>query len=427
MPTDADQRRKAWSTPMNRVRRFRSWRLPAAAALLALAAVGAAPAAPAYALERRSDEAVVVAAGEVVPDDLFASGRVVQIDGTVQGDVFAFAQLVTVAGTIEGDLIAAAQQVVVDGRVQGDVRAAGASVQINGAVDKNVTGAAHLLQLSTSGRIGGNWIGAGDTISLGGDVGGTLAAAASDLLLQGRIGRTAEVAADSLNAGPNARIGGDLRYHGDRPAVPPQLVAGEIVRVHDDVRGQMRERARRQMREHGAPWRTAAAVVWNVLSLAWLAGSAIAGLVVLRLFPRFVAQFLEVLEARPLPSLGIGALALIFTLPVAFAAALTIVGLPIAALLAAGYFAGIFVGWLLLAVAVGSILVGFVRRGAPRRLAWSFLLGLLVLYVGTRMPFAGGLVAFAAAALGLGALLLALHRAWAAASGQPAQPAGSPL
>jgi hypothetical protein len=169
--------------------------------------------------------------------------------------------------------------------------------------------------------------------------------------------------------------------------------------------------------------------LWNFLSLAWLAGSAIVGLILLHLFPRFVAQFLDDLRQRPLPSLGIGAMTLIFTLPVAVMVALTIVGLPLAGLMAAGYFSGIIVGWLLLAVAVGSILVGLVRRegigartAARRHLGWSFLLGLLVLYAATRVPVAGGLVAFAGTSLGLGALLLALQSTWGRIHNQAPNP-----
>src|SRR5439155_16310433 len=163
--------------------------------------------------------------------------------------------------------------------------------------------------------------------------------------------------------------------------------------------------------------------IWNFLSLAWLAGSAIVGLLLLRLFPRFVAEFLGVLEARPLPSLGLGVLALIATLPAAALVGLTIIGLPLAALLVAGYFSGIFVGWLLLAVAVGSILVGVVRGGRPWHHSWSFLLGLLLLFVVTRIPILGGLLWFAGAALGAGALVLTIHRVWRHRESLPGPPA----
>ena len=88
------------------------------------------------------------------------------------------------------------------------------------------------------------------------------------------------------------------------------------------------------------------------------------------------------------------------------------IGLPVAFLLGAGYLGGMLVGWLFLALAAGSILVGLVRKGRPWHPSWAFLLGLVVLYVLTRLPFLGGLVTFVGLSFGLGAFLIALYRTW---------------
>ena len=101
--------------------RFSFSALVLGSALLVLAVPGAAMAA-----EVRNDTSAVVAPGETVNDDLFASGQTVTVAGRVIGDVYAIGQTVVVTGTVDGDLIAAAQQVVVDGTVNGNVRAAGA-------------------------------------------------------------------------------------------------------------------------------------------------------------------------------------------------------------------------------------------------------------------------------------------------------------
>ena len=390
------------------------------ALVVALAAFGS-PAPAAQAFDRRSGDAIVIPAGQVVDDDLAAAGRLVRIDGTVHGDVYAFGQNVTVTGTIDGDLIAAAQQVVVDGQVRGDVRVAGALVQLNGAVGRNVTGVGQLLQLGSGGRVGGSLAGAGETLSLSGDIGGAAAAAAHDLTVQGRIGRNAEMALTSLTLGPRASIGGNLTYYADHQLdIPAQAVAGSVRYEHTSR--DLTQRATRGAMTPTRGW----TVLGNFFSLAWLAGSAVAGLVLLRLFPRLAAEFLGVLEARPLASLGLGAATLIGTLPVAVLMAITIVGLPLSALLIAGYFAGAFTGWLLLAIAAGSLLVGLVRGARPWHPSWAFLLGLVVLYVASHLPFVGGLVWFAGASVGMGAFLIALYRTWRRATPPPI-PSAPPL
>jgi cytoskeletal protein CcmA (bactofilin family) len=369
---------------------------------------------PAAALERRTEETVVVRADETINDDLFASGKSVRVDGRVRGDVIAFAQNVTVTGVIEGDLISAGAQVVLDGEVQGDVRAAGHTVQLNGAVGRNVLGAAQLLQLGGSGRVNGNVIGASETLSLAGDVGGSVTGAGETVELQGRVGREADLAVESFTFGPRASIGGDLTYHAQEElSVPSGTVAGSV--RHVPVQHEKPDMARPQERFNA---------FGNFLSLTWLTGSAVVGLVLLRLFPRVAAEFLAVLETQPLPSLGLGVLAMIGTIPVAVVAALTVIGLPVALLLGAGYLGGMLVGWLFLALAAGSIMVGLVRKGRPWHPSWAFLLGLVVLYVLTRLPFLGGLVTFVGLAFGLGAFLVALHRTWRG-GGEAMAPSGS--
>src|ERR1700687_3641183 len=124
-------------------------------ALLVVALPGAAMAA-----EVRSDASAVVAPGETLNDDLFASGQTVTIAGRVVGDVYAAGQTVVVTGTVDGDLIAAAQQLVVDGTVNGNVRAAGAVITINGHVGHSITGLAQQLNVSSSGRVDGSLVAA---------------------------------------------------------------------------------------------------------------------------------------------------------------------------------------------------------------------------------------------------------------------------
>ena len=77
--------------------------------------------------------------------------------------------------------------------------------------------------------------------------------------------------------------------------------------------------------------------------------------------------------------------------------------------------------WLLLGLAVGALLVELVRRRNPTLRAdprWLVVLGLIVLYVLTHLPWIGGLATFTALCLGLGALLLQI----AAARRPPAAP-----
>jgi hypothetical protein len=236
--------------------------------------------------------------------------------------------------------------------------------------------------------------------------------------LQGRIARNAELSTERLQLAPGASVGGNFDYHAEREVpIPPAVVKGRT-QFHPVVRPQRVER-RNVNRFFGA--------VGNFLSLTWLAGSAIVGLLMLRAFPRFVARFLDAVRRSAPASFGIGFVALVATIPLAIVLAITIVGLPAAAVLLGGYVGGMFLGWLLLAVALGGVLIGLVRRGQTGPLGWSFLVGLLVLYVATRIPFLGPVVTFCGLSLGLGALLTALYRTWQRAELTPGPLAAAPL
>src|SRR5712672_2674330 len=66
---------------------------------------------------------VRVAAGETIPDDVYAQSRRVTINGTVRGDVVALADYVVIDGDIEGSVWTLARTVQLNGRVAGSVHA----------------------------------------------------------------------------------------------------------------------------------------------------------------------------------------------------------------------------------------------------------------------------------------------------------------
>ncbi|HEX2163368.1 MAG TPA: hypothetical protein VHM02_05415, partial [Thermoanaerobaculia bacterium] len=117
-------------------------RLPLA--VLAVLAVLAAALGVAAEIERRAGDDVVVAAGETVPDDLYAAGEIVRVEGTVRGDLVAVAREVIVVGTVEGDLIAAGELVAISGTVGDDARIAG-----------------QVLHLGRAARVGDDLVAAG--------------------------------------------------------------------------------------------------------------------------------------------------------------------------------------------------------------------------------------------------------------------------
>lgn len=81
-----------------------------------------------------------LAQGEVIDNDVFATGQQITIDGTVNGDVIVLGNQVQVNGTVNGSLLVIGQQVVIQGQVAGTTYVAAVSVELgpNASLQRNL-------------------------------------------------------------------------------------------------------------------------------------------------------------------------------------------------------------------------------------------------------------------------------------------------
>jgi cytoskeletal protein CcmA (bactofilin family)/uncharacterized Tic20 family protein len=386
-------------------------------ALLGALVLGPAAAIPAHAFETRGGDLVTVPAGTTLNDDLVAMAQAINIAGDVTGDVFALGSTITVTGTIGGDLIAAGQQITVDGVVQGDIRAAGQQVTINGRVDGSVTTAGQQIVVGRQGAVGGSLLVGAQDVNLVGTVGRSVLTGAGALQLGGSVGGNVNAHVERLNVDPNARVGGKLLYSSpDQVVVPAGVATG-------GVEYQAPDRAERQRDERRDNLFGSLSVIFNVI---WLVGSVIAGVLLVHFLPAFASSTAEQVRHHPLSSFGIGVVAMFIVPVVALIVAVTLIGLPLSFLAVLGYLLAIYVGQLLLGLAVGAVLVELVRRrGTVPHVGpeWLVVLGLVVVYVVTHLPWIGGLATFIAICLGLGAVLRQLGENWQARRAAAAPPA----
>ncbi|HLZ28380.1 MAG TPA: hypothetical protein VKV73_13755 [Chloroflexota bacterium] len=362
-------------------------------ALLALAAPAA------MAAEVRNDARAVVAPGETLNDDLFASGQTVTVAGRVIGDVYAIGQNIVVTGTVDGDLITAGQQVVVDGTVNGNVRAVGGVVTVNGHVGRSVTGLAKQVSVSSTSQVDGSVLAAGDTVSVLGPVGRGITAGGGTLQFGGPVGGEVLAWAKSLAVGPNTRIAGNLEYHSEQPAaIPGGTVAGQV---------QFDQIVRQPQQPPQPPLLNG---LFDFGGLIMLVGSAILGALTIILAPRAAARAVELGRQQPLPTFGLGLLALLVVPAVTVLIGVTLVGIPLAFVVAALYWLGLLLAWPALGLVVGTQLARLVRRGEPMPVLGALVVGLIVLHLVTHLPILGGLMACLGLAFGLGLIVQSVRR-----------------
>jgi cytoskeletal protein CcmA (bactofilin family) len=339
----------------------------------------------------RGDPNYTLQAGQEVKTDLIVTAEHTRIDGDVDGDLIVFSRSITVNGRVKGDVLAFGQEVYINGPVDGNVRAFAQSLDLNSTVGKNVMAWAHGVDMDEKARVGGTMTLGSANTQLDGHVAGDLLAFTEVLDMNGSVGGNNVIRGQRLRIGPNARIGGEVRYRGGRQ---PVVASGAILASPIEILARARPR----------PNYVSPGFYWRQI-LSW--GAAVLfGLALLLIAPAFFKN-VENSSNRFGLSLGLGLLFLV-TIPVAvIVACLTIVGLGIGittlfAYLIAIYAAQVFIGeWLgerLLGPGVGT-------GAAIGRLA----LGLAILHLLRLIPFGGRLIGFIVILWGLGALVLAIH------------------
>jgi hypothetical protein len=290
-------------------------------------------------------------------------------------DSFRIGGNVRVAEAIAGSLHALGGRVTVDARVDGTLRAAGGKVEIgSGAVVEQDASIA------------------GGSINIRGPIHGDLHAAGGRIVIDAPVTGDAYVAGGSLTLGPDARIGGKVRFRGgDLNLDPAAVVTGGT----EHVRG----RSHRHDSDDGAPFRHGWGwTVALVLLAALLAGA----------FPGPSRRLAQELRERPWHAPLLGFLALTAIPAAAVLMMVTIIGIPVAMLTLFLYAALLLVGYVWLAVVVGGLLLDRFQPETAAQVAWrvgAAVAAMTVLAIAVRVPYLGGLVKFAALVVGVGMIV----------------------
>ncbi|MDR7506476.1 MAG: polymer-forming cytoskeletal protein [Armatimonadota bacterium] len=348
-------------------------------------------------------EAFVVQTGDVVTistslaDDLYAAGTAVSVTGTVDGDVVAAGQRVEVIGRVTGGVLAAAREVRLDGQVGRAVRAVAQTMSLTGTVGTDAVVAAATVTVTEGTRVGRDLVVAGEDIRVAGEVSRYLRAAGGTVVVAGRVGKGLRVDARRLTIMPTAVIGGDVRYSADAEADirPGARISGSVQRVPPPPR--------RPVRVLGLPV-CQALRVWEGLGLLVL------GLVAAVVAPQAVRDGGRAAMHRLPANLAAG-VALLVVIPVlAIALAVSIVGIPLAAILVLLLAAVAYGAQPVVAAGVGQVVLALLRRTRPPALPLAVLLGTVILTALYALPY-GWIVRLTVAATGAGTVGLAAWRA----------------
>ena len=374
------------------------WRRPGVFPALLLTIAGSttlmALAPPSYALKVMSgEEAVVIAATETVNDTLVVAARDVSIHGTIEGNLFVAAENVTVTGNITGTLLAFAEDISVTGDVGGMTVAAGDSLEFESAMlGGDLWLAGDSIELDRDTVAQGNLVSGSGSLDMAGSIGRDLLAGAERVTISGDVGEDVEISARRLTVSDSAQITGDLSY---RMPGADDLVLGDkaTVRGEIDYKGEPENFQARNPLVHQDFY------LWSVL---WYFAAFLVGWLTFTALPQLAQVKLDG-GKDGLKTAGIGFLTLVSVPVMALIIAITIVGLPLAALATGGWLAVWYLAKIIVAYLIGRTI--FEWRGVSPHLALCLLVGLLIVTATINMPLIGTPINLVLTVLGMGLIV----------------------
>ncbi len=343
-------------------------------------------------------ERKVVAYGEVVNKDYFATGDVVEISGTVNGDVYAFAGQVLIDGKINGDLISAGGAINLSGEVSQDVRVGGGSIVVSGSIAQNLTVGGGNVEITDGAKIGGSLVAGAGNLTIAGPIGKDILVGAGNLTLASSVKGDINAGVGSVRLTSKAMVGGNLTYWSENQASVDTgaKVTGKIERKTPVVGAKV----------SSTDLLKVLAGINLFFKIVTLISTFLLGWLLIHFLPRLVDANVAKLKNQPWPSLGIGVLTMIAVPVLVVLFLVSIVGFPLGLMLLSAFLLVVFVSRIYAILWLGREVVA--RFGRSPHEVWALLVGMIIFGVVSFIPVLGGFVGLFVVLFGLGAFTLTL-------------------
>jgi hypothetical protein len=400
-------------------------------------------------------EFCTIPAGRVVDGNLYVLCRKLTLDGTVHGNVIGLAYQAQINGSIDKNIYLGGGELDVNGMVGDDIHYAGLSLNIEPSSD---LANADLFFFGLSGvvsqaaEITGQIVAVGYQLVIEGEVTESIDFWGSSLKISGVVGEDIDASVgdtadqnvasqletlllpfqldiELFNPGllvqQQAQVGGLLTYRAQSQGQILAELANPPVFVPNITNSAFLELVEQQDSQRALQLYINQ-VIREFTTLGLL------GVVGLLLIPGFVKRPIRAVRRQPITSFGVGLLSFILSFPVALIvlilslltifilALLRLDGVIVAGGIILGivniggtslfYFVAIFISRMIMAVALGRLLIsGFVPTNTVRSWYISLAVGVLILAVLSSLPQVGWVVNALALFFGLGAILTVIQ------------------
>jgi cytoskeletal protein CcmA (bactofilin family) len=343
----------------------------------------------AHAQQFRNEENIVVGKNDTVDSSLAANGSTINIEGNIDGDLYCLGSQVVISGRVNGDVFCIAQSINISGRVDGSIRLVTGDVNLSGSVKNDGLVMAQNFILTDKGTIGRDLTLSTGGARMNGSIGRDLAVMAQTLELGGYIGRNVSGRVMKLTVNSTADVRGDIKYTGNTDAIrlSGSKVSGSIVRTPmvstpsygDGIGGLV------------------------VGYLVFVGSLLIVSMASIWALPKFFVATNKEIDSS-LAKTSLYGLANLFLVPlVLIALTITLVGIPLAGLIAVAWILGLILCGPVAAYFIGSkVLKG---KKASKNEYLVMLVGSLIILALYIVPVVNLLVGLAVGIVGSGAIM----------------------
>lgn len=294
------------------------------------------------------------------------------------------------------------EQISVDSPIVDDVFAAGGTIHINAPVDGAVIAGG---TININAPVNGDVFVTGGQISINSDVKGKIVAAGGNIDLKG-------------NARNVVAAGGNVNIHSNTVISKDAFISGGSVSNAGKINGNLTVRAEKfqntgsagivdfEKSEDPQGFQRSMSIFRILMTVGFL----ILGIILLKLFP---AQFFKVEEeirkSTALKAL-VGFVLIIVSMVLIVLAAITVIGLPVAAIIGMIFIIALMLSTSFVSFTTGKKILELFKLKTNDILI--FIIGFIILSLLFIIPYIGGLIQLAAISLGFGAVYYALRKNW---------------
>lgn len=352
-----------------------------------------------------------------VNGDIYVAGQNVTINAPVRGDLVVAGGTVTINDSVTSDVLVGAGTVTINGYVGDDVRCAGGSVSVDGSVKGDAMVSAGEFLLKRNADLTGNLVAYGGVLEIDGSIGGNVTASGVDVKLRGAVEGSIDlkaemidvsgivkgpsrIAANTIIIGPAARFDQDVRFWSDGGSlnVPVGVAHGPI--VFDPA-----------LEVENGRWELLGFA--SVLVLLWYLGTALVMIWVIEyLFSQTFMNAAKVAFEQSVKSIGYGFLFFVGVPVIVAALAVTVLGIPLAAIVTV-----VYVILIVLATAITAIIISNWLNRVYYNSQWKMSrivmvsFGMFVLLkLCSLTPFVGPALMAIMACMAFGAILISVRR-----------------